>query len=146
MSATLSVSLIDSKNRVTKRKYGMETQVLLADYVTAATAFLTALGAVSDLGIEKANFLIPLTGVETSAVALSNIDTGGTFTGTLDTTVPRDASTKVPGIKDALVGGDGSIAITGDVATYLAEFETAGDMNLAQGHQISNWKRGVLDK
>lgn len=146
MGAKLSATFVDSKKRTTKRTFGMEDQVLLADYVTAATAFLAAFGAVSDLGLVKANFIIPLTGLGTSAVALSNIDTGGTFSGWLDTVDPKKASTKIPGVKDALVGADGSIAITGAVATYLAEFETAADMNLSDGEQIDNWIKGALDK
>ena len=146
MPAKLSVTLVDSKKRTTKRVYGMETQALLADYVTAGTAFLASLGAVSDLGIVKADFLIPLTGLATAAVAGSNIDVGATFSGWLDTTEPKKASTKIPAIKDSLVSADGTVAITGATATYLAEFETAADMNLSDGEQIDNWIKGTLDK
>ena len=146
MAGTLSYTLVDARGRTTQRSVGLEDQVLLVDYVTAAEDHLTLLGAVSDLGVKKAQILIPLAGIETAAVALSNVDVGATFAGTLDTSPARDASHKVPGIKDALVGGDGTVAITGATAAYLLEFETGENANLAQGNQIADWIRGTLDK
>lgn len=147
MAAKLSVTLIDAYGRTTHRVYGMEDQTLLADYTTAAAAFLTALGNVCDLGIVRADFLINVPGIEaTAATAGSNVDVGGTFSGLIVDGNGKKASAKVPAIKPALVAADGSIAISGATATYLAEFEEDADFNLSDGEQIDSWIRGALDR
>lgn len=146
MSAKLSLTLEDSRGRTTKRVYGMEDQVLLATYLTVITAFVTALTAVTDLGLVKATLLIDVLGEEFAYVADSNIDVGATASAWLDTTPARKGSAKIPGIKMTLISSDGSMPITGAVATYLAEFETAGDFNLAQQQQVDSWIKGALDK
>ncbi len=94
----------------------------------------------------KVDLIIPMTGEEWAVTAGANIDTGGTFSGWLDTAAPKKASAKIPAVKPALVGTDGSIAIAGATATFLAEFETAADFNLSDGEQIDAWIKGALDK
>ena len=63
MVAKLSVRLTDAFGRSTNRVYGMEAQTLLADYVTAYSAFFTALEAVTDLAMEnetqRLSFVLP---------------------------------------------------------------------------------------
>jgi hypothetical protein len=131
--AKLAVTLEDAFKRTTKRVIGMEDQVLLADYAAAVTAWAAAFGDVSDLGIVKTDLIIPVTGLESAAVAASNIDRGGTFSGWLDTVAPKKASLKLPCPKLSLVAADGTIAIT-------------GDFNLSDGEQIDSWIKGTLDK
>lgn len=147
MGAKLSVTLVDAYGRTTKRVIGMEDQVLLADYNTAAAALLTDLAAVSDLGVVKADLLINVDGVEqTDPVAGANVDVGATFSGWIALGDGKKASLKLPGVKAALVSADGSVDITGVIADYLANWETTGDFNLSDGEQIASWIRGALDK
>lgn len=143
----LSVTLIDAYGRTTHRVYGMEDQALLADYTAAAAAFLTDLGGVSDLGVVRADLIINVDGVEaTDPVAGANVDVGATFSGLIVDGNGKKASAKVPGIKASLVSADGSIAISGATASYLANFEDEADLNLSDGEQIDSWIRGSLDK
>lgn len=148
MTAKLSVRMPDAYGRSTNRVYGMETQTLLADYVTAYGAFFTALEAVTDLGMEKADLIIQISGAEWAATAGVNLDTGATASGLIDGGLGKRASMKIPGIKPALVSADGSVAITGATATFLGEFETGDDFNLSDGEQIEvgGWTRASLDR
>lgn len=147
MGAKLSLTLVDDYGRTTKRVIGMEDQVLLADYNTAAAALLTDLAAVSDLGVVKADLIINVEGAEqTDPDTGANVDVGGTFSGWIALGDGKKASLKIPGVKAALVSSDGSIPITGDIAAYLANWESTGDFNLSDGEQIDSWIRGALDK
>ena len=145
MGIKLSVTLDDAYGRTTKRVYGMEDEALLANLQTSAAAFLTALEAVTDLGCVKANFIIPVTSPEWAETAGANVDVGGTASGWIDAG-QKKASMKIPSVKASLVGSDGSIAISGATATFLAEFESAADFNLSDGEQIDTWIRATLDK
>lgn len=145
MGTKLSITMDDAYGRTTKRVYGMETQTLLADYVFSAAAFATALAAVTDLGLVKMNLIIPVTGEEFAETAGANVDVGATASGWIDSGMKK-ASLKVPGIKASLVAADGSVAITGVVATFLALFEDAADFNLSDGEQIEDWIRAALDR
>lgn len=145
MPTKLSVTLGDDHGRTTTRVYGMEDQVLLADYVTAASAFLAALEAVTDLSCIKAAFIIPLSDPTWSVTTDANKDVGGTATGWINAGSGKKASIKIPGVSYALVGADGTIAITGVIATWLAEFEDAADFNLSDGEQIDSWIKASLD-
>jgi len=144
--AKLSCTMNDAYGRTTNRVYGMEDQVLLADYVTAYTAALAALEAVTDLGLAKCDLIIPVTGLGWSPIALANVETGGTASGWIDSDLGKKASMRIPGVKLSLVGADGTISITGVVATFLALFETAGDFTLSDGETIESWIRAALDK
>jgi len=123
----------------------MEETTTLAQMQTDAAEFLTALAAVSDLGCVKGSISFDVTSPEYAQVADSNIDTGATFSGWIDAGM-RKGTMKIPGIKYSLVGADGSVAITGATATFLALFEDADVFNLAHGNQIESWIKGSLDK
>ena len=144
--AKLSCTMVDAYGRTTNRVYGMESQTLLADYVVAYTAGLAALEAVTDLGLTKCDLIIPVTGLGWVATALANKDTGGTASGYIDSDLGKKASMRVPGVKLSLVSADGTIPITGVIATFLALFETAGDFTLSDGETIESWIRATLDK
>jgi len=144
--AKLSVTFIDDFGRTTNRVFGMESQALLADYVAAYGGFFTALEAVTDLGCVKANLILPVSDPSWAAITDVNVDRGGTATGLLEAGSGKKASTKIPGVKLSLVGSDGTIAITGAIATYLAEFEAAADFNLSDGEQVSSWIKAFLDR
>lgn len=145
MGIKLSVTMDDAYGRTTTRVYGMEDEALLATLQTSAATFLTALQAVTDLGCVKANFIIPVTSPEFAETAGANVDVGATASGWI-TAGMKKASMKIPGIKPALVGSDGSVAITGVTATWLASFESAGEFNLSDGEQIDTWIRAALDR
>jgi len=123
----------------------MEETTTLAQMQTDAAEFLTALAAVSDLGCVKGSISFDVTSPEYAQVADSNIDTGATFSGWIDEGM-RKGTMKIPGIKYSLVGADGSVAIAGATATFLALFEDADVFNLAHGNQIESWIKGSLDK
>lgn len=146
MTIKLSVTMDDAYGRTTQRTYGMEDEALLATLQASAAAFLTALAAVTDLGVVKANFIIPVLPDPTFAeTAGANVDVGATASGWIEAGMKK-ASMKVPGIKDALVSADGSVDITGVVATFLALFESAANFNLSDGEQIDTWIRAALDR
>lgn len=145
MGTKLSVTMEDAYGRTTTRVYGMEDQALLADYITAATSFLSALQAVTDLACVKASFIIPLADPTWAVTAGANVDVGATASGWVDAG-QKKASMKIPTIKPALVSADGTVAITGATATFLGEFEDAEDFNLSDGEQIESWIRAKLDK
>lgn len=145
MAIKLSLTLDDAYGRTTKRVYGMEDEALLANLQTSAASFLTALEAVTDLGCVKANFIIPVTSPEFAETAGANVDTGATASGWIDAG-QKKGSLKIPAIKASLVGSDGSVAISGATATFLAFFEDADDFNLSDGEQIETWIKATLDK
>lgn len=145
MGTKLSLVLEDSYGRTTARVYGMEDEVLLADYQTNAAAFITALTAVTDLGCVRGTIIIPVTNPAFAKTAGANVDVGATASGWIEDGMKK-GSLKIPTIKPALVSADGSVAITGVVATFLALFEAAAKFNLSDGEQIESWIRAKLDK
>jgi len=146
MTAKLGLVLVDSKGRTTARNYEMETQALLADYVTAAGALIAALEPCTDLGLLRGTITINMTAEEFAVTAGANVDTGGTASGFVTDGDGAKASMRIPGVKMALVQEGGIIAITGVIATFLALFEAAGDFTLAKGKTISSWIKATLDK
>lgn len=146
MGANLHVTLNDTKGRETKRTIGMETEVLLADYLTNITAWAAAFQPTTDLGLLKTVLAIDVTGDEFAPTAGASVDIGGKFSGWLDTVPARKASLGLPGIKDALSGDDGSIPNTGVMATYTALFETAAKFTISHGQQFASWIKGTLDR
>lgn len=145
MATKVSLTLVDSRGRTTKKIIGMDDQVLLADYVTEVTALLAALEPCTDLGLVRAELIIPVTGLTWAYVADSNKDVGMTASGWISLAEGKKASLKVPGIKMSLVAADGSVAITGVVATLLGEYEAAGGFTLSDGEKIASWIRAALD-
>lgn len=145
MGTKLHVTMDDDHGRITHKVFGMEEETTLAQMQTDAAELLAALEAVTDLGCVRARISFEVTNPTWAEQTDANIDTGGTFSGWVDAG-QKKASMKVPGIKYALVGSDGSIAITGATATFLALFEDADVFNLSDGEQIETWIRGSLDK
>ncbi|GAG92089.1 unnamed protein product [marine sediment metagenome] len=145
MGTKLHVTLDDDHGRTTHRVYGMEEVTTLAQMQTDAAELLTALEAVTDLGCVRARISFEVTSPEWAETADANVDTGGTFSGWIDAGMKK-GSMKIPGIKYSLVGADGSIAIAGATATFLALFEDADVFNLSDGEQIESWIRGSLDR
>jgi len=142
----LSVQLADAFGRVTRRSYEIDTQVDLAAYQAVVTSFIGALEDVTDLGLVRADIVIPATAGGFDVTEGANVDVGATFSGLIVDGNGKRASHKVPGIKLALVDPDGSVPIDGVVATYLGEFEDGEDFKLSDGEQIESWTRGTLDK
>lgn len=144
--AYLSCTLGDAYGRTTKRLYEMDAQTLLADYVTVAGAFKAALQSVTDLQLVRADLLIPAIITGFAVTAGANVDVGATFSGFIKDGDGKKASLKLPGVKASLVDADGSVEITGVIATWLAEFEDGDDFMLSDGEQIDSWIRGTLDR
>ncbi|MCK5292680.1 MAG: hypothetical protein KAR39_11780, partial [Thermoplasmata archaeon] len=86
-----------------------------------------------------------VTSPEFAETAGANVDVGATASGWI-TAGQKKASMKIPGIKAALVGSDGAVAISGATATFLALFEDADVFNLSDGEQIDTWIRCALDR
>lgn len=145
MGTKLHVTLDDAYGRTTARVYGMEEETTLAQMQTDAAEFLAALEAVTDLGCVKATISFEVTSPEWAETAGANVDTGATASGWI-TAGQKKASMKIPGIKPALVGTDGSVADTGVTATFLDLFESADVFNLSDGEQIDTWIRASLDR
>jgi len=142
----LSVTMVDAYGRTTHRVYGLETQVDLATYATVVGAFSTALEAVTDLGVTRMDIILPVVSVDFVATAGGNVDVGATASGLITDGLGKKAATKIPGIKPALVNSDGSVPIETVIATYLAQFEAAGDFTLSDGETIASWLKATLDR
>jgi len=143
----MSLTLEDSFGRLSNLRREMQPHALLVEYQVEIDNFVTAFAAVSDLAVVRADFV--QTGLDsTQAVtAGANVDVGATFSGWIEATPGKKASTKIPGIKLAKVGTDGSIDLTDtDVAAFLAQYADAGDFYLSDGENVADWIRGSLDR
>ena len=146
-SPYLSVQLIDSRGRVTRRNYQIDEQVDLAAYLAVTASFAGYLQAVTDLGLTRADLVLPASTITPwAAEAQSNVDVGATFVGMIHDKDFKRASHKLPGVKMSLVAGDGTVQITGAISTYLNEFSYGEDFLISDGEQIGTWLRGKLDK
>lgn len=145
---TLSLTFQDSYGRRKTKTIDIENQALIADEIAIAVAFSTALEAVTDLALVRCNIILEAVDPGFDAQAGSNVDVGATFTALLEDANGKKASFKVPGIKDALVAADGSIALTGAVKTMLDFFVTLTpyDLGLSDGETAEVWLKGTLDK
>jgi hypothetical protein len=102
---------------------------------------------VSELQIVKAQLLLPVAGCPYGAVgAAGKISKGCTISGYVDGGDGKKASVKIPSPEAAFVNPDGTILLTGGMATFLAHFEAAGDCFLSDGEDIESWIRGLEDK
>lgn len=144
--AILSLVLVDAYGRTTNRNLELETQLLLADYVTLANTVLPEYLALTDLGLVRADLIIKEMQTPSSAQAGANVDVGATFSGWITGEQGKKASFKMPGIKAALVDPDGSVPITGDVATYLANYNDGAFLKISDGETVDDWIRGTLDR
>lgn len=143
----LSVALVDSYQRETRKLFEMETQADLATYLATAAAFLTDLLAVTQLGLVRADIIIP-SGVAGSAPAAgSNVDDGVTISGYSTDGNGAKASVKIPGPETAYINADGTVDVENvALAEYLAHFEAAGAFTVSDGETIASWIRGQLDR
>lgn len=147
MPSLLSLTLVDDYGRTTKRVVEMKDQTTIALYQTSVDAFITALAAVTELGVVRADVIRLGMGTPSAAETGSNVDVGATISGFLAAGNGKKASLKIPHIKPGLVEADGTIDLTDvAVAAYLALFESAADFYLSDGEQVATWIKGVLDR
>jgi hypothetical protein len=144
----LSLTFADAYQRETTKRIELKTQADLAGYTAAANAVFNALATITDLVAVRADLVIgnflPLAG---SAVPPANVDVGGTFQAELAGEANRKASHKVPGIKAAYVGAQGTIDVANvDIAAYLANYLDAGECLLSDGESVGSWLKGTLDR
>lgn len=146
----LSLTLADDYGRTTRKLIELEVQVLLADYVTLAAAFMTHLEAVTDLGVIRCDLVIDDVDTGFALTAGANVDVGATFAGYIyGGGNGKKASLKLPGIKAAMLNGDGTVDLAdAAIVSFLAYWlqATPNDMLLSDGEKISSWIRGKLDK
>lgn len=150
MTTYLHLTLEDGFGRTTSKRLELTDQLLLADYVLNAEAFMTALLTVTDLNIAAAHIQTDdgLT-IPTQDPTGSNVDVGATFSGWIGGVVGKKASHKVPGFKLSKVGAQGVIDLTDvDVAAYLDFMGDPPDnkIRISDGEYIETWIQGTLDK
>jgi hypothetical protein len=128
----------------------MTDQILLADYVNNANALLTALQAITDLEIVRADIIMSgeatLPGADPTG---SNVDVGATFSGLAGEAENKRIGVKVPGITLSYVDPDGTIDVSDpDIAAFLDLFGDPPDnkFKLSDGEYVETWDRGTLDK
>jgi hypothetical protein len=144
----LSLSMVDDYGRTTRKVIEMVPQVLLADMVLEAQAYVDALEDVTDLSVVRADIIVKGAVSGFSVTAGANVDVGATFSGFITDGDGKKASLKVPGFKAGLVSGDGTVDITQVVVdTYLDEYVSPGNgARISDGETISEWIKGSLDK
>jgi len=143
----LSLTMQDSYGRQTRRIIEVAVQTTVAEMITAAGVLSTALEAVTDLQLIRADWIVRAVDAGFAAQAGSNVDVGGTVSGLLTDGNGKKGSLKIPGIKAALVNTDGTIKLEDtDMAAYLALFEAAGGSFISDGETVASWIKGTLDK
>jgi hypothetical protein len=142
----VSVTLVDAFGRTTNRRYELEPQLDLATYETVVADYVADLLAVTDLGLVKADLILPQLGLGSTPEVGANVDVGATFSGLLEGDEGKKASIKLPGIAMVNVNPDGSVPITGVVEEWLGNFETGGVFLLSDGESIESWLAGALDR
>lgn len=144
-----SLTLVDDYGRQTRKVIEMKDLTLLVDQITALEAVITQLAAVTDLGLVRADLIYEGAGTPFAVTAGANVDVGATFSGYLEAGNGKKASTKVPGIKAALVDDDGSIPLDdADMEDWLELFveDTPYTLMLSDGETIDYWISGSLDR
>lgn len=148
MEKYFSLTLADAYGRETVKRIEIKEQLDMAAYEALFNTVITNLQAITDLAIVRADMtltnVIPLTGTPTAG---ANVDTGGTFQAELAGEQNRKASHKVPGIKPAFVGAQGTIDPTqATVSDYLDLFLEANECLLSDGESVGSWIKGTLDR
>jgi hypothetical protein len=139
--------MLDAQGYTCNKRIELVTQALPADYLTVADQICVDLAAVTELQIIKAQVIIPIVGTPYGAVgANSYVDKGCTISGLIDGGGGKKASLKIPSPEATFVNADGTIDLTGAMATFLAHFEPAGDALLSDNEDISSWLRGLVDR
>lgn len=144
---TGQIVLVDSMKRRTTKEIETETDILANAIlaVSAEGALLDDLAAVSDLGVVTTNYSNKDATGAYAAVDPSNVDTGATFRLLLDD--GAIVAYKIPGFKQSLAAGDGSIDPDGvEVQAFFANFEAAGSFKLARGRNVVEVLSGQMDK
>lgn len=143
----MSLTLVDIYGRTTRMRREMQPHLLLAEYVAEIDIFVAALEAVTDLGVVRADFSQEGISTPSGAHAGSNVDVGATFSGWIVDGDGKKASTKLPGIKAAMVETDGSVDVLGaEIAAFLAMYADAGDFYISDGENVDLWIKGTLDR
>ena len=144
-----TVTLIDEEKRTTTRRFQLVEDETPADAVTDIGTFITALKAVTECGVIRAQLLVPVDPTPTTGGAGSNIDAGATVSGWVNEYLKK-ASLKWPNPDATARKGDGSIDLDdNDVKAFLGLFENDdGICQLSDGEQIAagKWIKGKLDK
>lgn len=143
MAINATVTLIDSLNTQTQKRYEMETDVLATAQAVMA-AFIPELEAITDLGVVSISYTLKDTTEASEAAANSSVDAGATFRCRLaDGGI---AVHKVPGFPIAKVGSDRNIDVADvDVAAYFDNFLAAGEFTLSDGEVITAVLSGTFD-
>lgn len=145
-----SLTLADDYGRTTRKLIELAGETLLADYVTVAAAFMTATEAVTDLAVIRCDLVIDNIDPGFALTAGANVDVGATFTGYIyGGGNGKKASLKLPGIKAAMLNGDGTVDMAdAAIIAFLAYWleATPAVCQLSDGEEISSWIRGKLDK
>jgi hypothetical protein len=137
----------DHVSFTTAKRIELVPQVLLADYMAVCAQVCTDLAAVSELQIVKAQLILPVAGTPYGTAGEDGfIGKGCTSSGWVDEGNGKKASLKIPSPEAGFVNADGTILLTGGMATFLAHFEDAGDCFLSDGEDIESWIRGLVDK
>lgn len=143
----LSLTLKDSYQRTTKKLYELEEQVDLATYASVVAGFVTDLLAVTELGLVRADIILPAGIAATSPGANSNIDAGATISGYTSKGNGAKAVVKVPGPEVTYIQPDGTLDLADtDLAAFLDNFEDAGAFTISDGEYVTSWIKGWLDK
>lgn len=146
----LSFVFVDSRGRHTKRL--IECTNLTVDYTTAlpvVASLVTDLQQVTDLGLERVDFITKGIGAGFAAVSPSNVDVGGTVQVLLEGDLGKKASIKIPGIKDLLVLADGHLDFTpaGDLDAWLTHWTMDPPrFYVSDGEEVESVIDGTLDK
>lgn len=144
MAIAASITMVDSYGRKTIKRIETDEPVL-ADAITALTAYMTDLDAVTDLQATKITYHDIETGVVFAGEADSNLDVGATFRVLLDN--GKEAAHKIPGFPASLVGAGGQIDVTGaEVVAYFANFLLAGACRLSDGNYVTQILSGYFDR
>lgn len=149
MTVKYSLTLIDDYGRNKTMVLEAEQVLLLADQITALENVINQLAAVTDLGLVRADIHYIGAGTPFAVTADANRDVGATFSGLIEAGNGKKASTKIPGIKPALVNADGTITVSNvDIEDWLELFveDTPHSLFLSDGETIDYWLRGSLDK
>jgi hypothetical protein len=126
----------------------VEVQATVELMIAAAAAISTALEAVTDLAMIRADWIVRAVDAGFAVTAGANVDVGGTVSGLLHDGNGKKGSLKIPGLKAEFVNPDGTIDLEdSDVAAYLALFEEDGGIAyISDGEQVDSWIKGALDK
>lgn len=145
----LSVTLMDYGENVTHKRWQM-TAATSADAITEAAAVVTALEAVTDA--EVTGYTIELGYVEDAfalPTVVNPVSVVASITALVDGAGAKKVNLSIPapniGIFVAPTGDDADRVDGADAAliTYLALFDSTGELYVSDGEQIGDFLRGI---